>query len=55
MNSFVVFLNLVLALALGFGVIWLGHAWLDTWWTLILTIPIALSILGSWARWTQMR
>ena len=55
MESLVVVLNFVLAVALGVGLIWLGHAWLDSWWTLILTIPIALSILGSWARWTQTR
>lgn len=45
--------NLLLALALGIGVIWLGVAWLDSWWTLVITIPIALSILASWGRWFE--
>ena len=53
MANLVVLLNLLLALALGAGVIWLGHAWLDSWWTLVITIPLALGIVGSWAGWVQ--
>ena len=54
-DSIVVFLNLLLALGLGAVVVWLGHVWLDSWWTLIATIPIALAILASWARWSEWR
>jgi hypothetical protein len=47
----IIFLNFLLALALGAGAIWLGHRLTGSWWSLVLTILIAWGILGAWMRW----
>jgi CheY-like chemotaxis protein len=52
-RTFIIGANLLLAVVLGAAVIWLGYAWLDTWWTLIVTIPVAFAIFGSWSRWKE--
>jgi hypothetical protein len=40
------FANLAVAFAVGAGVIWGAAVWFDSWWMLVLTVPIAVSLFG---------